>query len=81
MIENLFAAYKNTPSNDLQNDIAIGLTSTKNLETAEKILANIKDSDIIRPQDASRWFVYLIRTREIARLRELAERKLGVGRR
>ena len=64
MIENLFATYKNTPSNDLQNDIAIGLTSTKNPETAEKILANIKDSDIIRPQDASRWFVYLIRTRE-----------------
>jgi len=64
MIENLFAAYKNTPSNDLQNDIAIGLTSTKNPETAEKILTNIKDSNIIRPQDASRWFVYLIRTQE-----------------
>ena len=64
MIENLFAAYKDTPSNDLQNDIAIGLTSTKNPETAEKILANIKDSNVIRPQDASRWFVYLIRTRE-----------------
>ena len=64
MTENLFTAYKNTPSNDLQNDIAIGLTSTKNSETAEKILANIKDSNTIRPQDASRWFVYLIRTRE-----------------
>ena len=64
MIENLFGTYKNTPSNDLQNDIAIGLTSTKNPETAEKILANIKDSNVIRPQDASRWFVYLIRTRE-----------------
>ena len=64
MIENLFGTYKNTPSNDLQNDIAIGLTSTKNPKTAEKILANIKDSNIIRPQDASRWFVYLIRTRE-----------------
>ena len=64
MIENLFAAYKNTPSSDLQNDIAIGLTSTKNPKTAEKILANIKDSNVIRPQDASRWFVYLIRTRE-----------------
>ena len=64
MTENLFAAYKNTSSNDLQNDIAIGLTSTKNPETAEKILTNIKDSNIIRPQDASRWFVYLIRTRE-----------------
>ena len=68
MIENLFATYKNTPSNDLQNDIAIGLTSTKNPETAEKILANIKDSNIIRPQDASRWFVYLIRTRESRRI-------------
>ena len=64
MIDNLFTAYKNTPSNDLQNDIAIGLTSTKNPETAEKILTNIKDSNVIRPQDASRWFVYLIRTRE-----------------
>ena len=64
MIENLFTTYKNTPSNDLQNDIAIGLTSTKNPETAEKILANIKDPNIIRPQDASRWFVYLIRTRK-----------------
>ena len=64
IIENLFATYKNTPSNDLQNDIAIGLTSTKNPETAEKILANIKDSNTIRPQDASRWFVYLIRTRK-----------------
>ena len=64
VIKNLFTAYKNTPSNDLQNDIAIGLTSTKNPETAEKILANIKNSNIIRPQDASRWFVYLIRTRE-----------------
>ena len=64
MIDNLFATYKNTPSNDLQNDIAIGLTSTKNPETAEKILTNIKDSNVIRPQDASRWFVYLIRTRE-----------------
>lgn len=64
MIDNLFTTYKNTSSNDLQNDIAIGLTSTKNPETAEKILANIKDSNVIRPQDASRWFVYLIRTRE-----------------
>ena len=64
MTENLFTAYKNTPLNDLQNDIAIGLTSTKNPKTAEKILANIKDSNIIRAQGASRWFVYLIRTRE-----------------
>ncbi len=64
MIDNLFTIYKDTPSNDLQDDIAVGLTSTQNTETAKKILENLKDANIIRPQDASRWFVYLIRTRE-----------------
>ena len=64
MIDNLFTIYKDTSSNDLQDDIAVGLTSTQNTETAKKILENLKDANIIRPQDASRWFVYLIRTRE-----------------
>ena len=64
MIDDLFQTYQHTPSNDLQTDITLGLTNTKNQKTAQKILANIKRSDIIRPQDASRWFIYLIRTRE-----------------
>ena len=64
MIDKLFTIYQNTPSADLQVDIALSLTSTKNSATAERILTAIKDADIIRPQDASRWFIYLIRTRE-----------------
>ena len=64
MIDSLFRGYQHTPSNDLQADIMLGLTATKNPETAQKILTNIKRPDIIRPQDASRWFVYLIRTHE-----------------
>ena len=64
MIDSLFRAYQHTPSNDLQADITLGLTATKNPETAQKTLTNIKRPDIIRPQDASRWFVYLIRTHE-----------------
>lgn len=64
MIDKLFTIYQNTPSADLQVDIALSLTSTKNPATAERILAAIKDADIIRPQDASRWFAYLIRTRD-----------------
>ena len=63
MIDKLFALYRSTPSADLQVDIALSLTSTKNPVTAERILTAIKDADIIRPQDASRWFAYLIRTR------------------
>jgi membrane alanyl aminopeptidase len=68
MIDSLFQTYQQTPSNDLQADITLGLTATKNPETAQKILANIKRPDIIRPQDASRWFVYLIRTHESRQL-------------
>ena len=68
MIGSLFQTYQQTPSNDLQADITLGLTATKNPETAQKILANIKSPDIIRPQDASRWFVYLIRTHESRQL-------------
>ena len=64
MIDKLFTIYQNTPSADLQVDIALSLTSTKNPATTERILTVIKDADIIRPQDASRWFIYLIRTRE-----------------
>ncbi|MBB1559996.1 M1 family metallopeptidase [Candidatus Saccharibacteria bacterium] len=68
MIDSLFQIYQQTPSNDLQADITLGLTATKNPETAQKILANIKRPDVIRPQDASRWFVYLIRTHESRQL-------------
>ena len=68
MIDDLFQTYQHTPSNDLQTDITLGLTNTKNQKTAQTILANIKRSDIIRPQDASRWFVYLIRTHESRQL-------------
>ena len=68
MIDSLFQTYQHTPSNDLQADITLGLTATKNPETAQTILANIKRPDVIRPQDASRWFVYLIRTHESRQL-------------
>lgn len=68
LINQLFDTYKSTASSDLQVDIALGLTSTKSVETAEKILAAIKDPKVIRPQDASRWFVYLIRTRDSRQL-------------
>lgn len=64
LIDNLLKTYAATPSNDLQHDIAAGLTSTKNPKTIEKLLDEIKKTDTIRPQDASRWFIYLIRTRE-----------------
>ncbi len=57
----LLDTYASTSSSDLQNDISLGLTSTRNHELTELLLDHLQRSDIIRPQDASRWFLYLIR--------------------
>lgn len=64
LIDQLLKVYVNTPSNDLQLDIASALTSTQSSGTTQRLLAALQDSAIIRPQDASRWFIYLIRTRD-----------------
>lgn len=64
LIDQLLETYANTPSNDLQLDIAAALTSTQSAATTQRLLAALQDSAIIRPQDASRWFIYLIRTRD-----------------
>lgn len=64
LIDSLIHEYQTTASSDLQMDICSGLTSTKNPATIEKLLLIMKDSSIVRSQDAFRWFVYLIRNRE-----------------
>jgi aminopeptidase N len=62
-IEALISAYKTTPSADLQQDIASGLTSTRNEAIIQKLLGLVTDSSIIRHQDVTHWFVWLIRDR------------------
>ena len=61
MIEQLISLYSSTSSNDLKLDITLGLTATKSPETISRILGMMKNSKIVRPQDTSRWFIYLIR--------------------
>lgn len=60
----LFEIYKTTTSGELQQDICLGITSTRVPEKVNLLLESMKDAKIIRPQDARRWFVYLIRGRE-----------------
>ncbi len=64
IVDNLIAKYKATSSADLQQDIASGVTSTKNPDRIKSLLDLIKDENVIRPQDAARWFVWIIRGRE-----------------
>ncbi len=63
-VDDLMAAYKATQSVDLRQDISIGVTSTRVPEKIAELLDNMKNPDIVRPQDVFRWFVYLIRDKE-----------------
>lgn len=60
----LLHTYSTTSSAELQQDIAAGVTSTKDPELVRQLLATFTDSTKIRTQDLARWFVYLIRGRE-----------------
>lgn len=64
VVDALIDAYVKTQSSDLRQDICIGVTSTRVPEKIEQLLGNIKNADIVRPQDAFRWFVYLIRGKD-----------------
>lgn len=64
IIDQLLEKHKATSSAELQQDIASGITSTKNTYRIKEILSLIKDENIVRPQDAARWFVWTIRGRE-----------------
>ncbi len=69
LVKSLLSAYTHSHSAELRDDISSGLTSTKDPEAIRLILASMKDSSVIRPQDVFRWFAYLVRGRDS---RELA---------
>lgn len=68
-VDALMELYRSTHSSEIQNDICIGVTSTRVPEKISELLDAMKNPKIIRAQDVFRWFVYLIRGRES---RELA---------
>jgi aminopeptidase N len=64
LIDTLITTYATTPSAELQQDIAGGLTSTRNASVIRRLLECIKDGVTVRPQDATHWFIWLIRNRD-----------------
>lgn len=63
LTEQLLNTYANAQDAELSQDICAGLTSTRHPASITALLAASKDSAIVRPQDAARWFAYLIRNR------------------
>jgi aminopeptidase N len=64
IVDMLMARYKTASSAELQQDIAFGLTSTKDPAVVDRLLVQLSDTSVVRPQDVARWFVYLVRGRE-----------------
>lgn len=69
IVAKLIEEYKTTTNADLRLDIASGFTATRRAEDIKLILATIKDSSVVRPQDVIYWFIWTIRNpkgRELA---------------
>ncbi|MGH7241349.1 MAG: M1 family metallopeptidase, partial [Candidatus Saccharimonadales bacterium] len=62
-ISYLLELHRTTGNSDLQADICGALTATRNPETAKMLLDRITDSSLVKPQDADRWLIYLLRSR------------------
>ena len=62
--DKLFEIYQTTSSAEFQQDICVGLTSTRLTEKINLILDSIKNPKIIRPQDAALWFIFMIRSKD-----------------
>ena len=59
----LLTAYVRSTSPTVQDDIIGALAATKNPDQITQLLAHITESDVVRPQDAAHWYVYLVRSR------------------
>lgn len=66
--EYLLQLHDETANSDLKGDIAAGLTITRSQKEAEKMLARLTDAKLIKPQDADRWLIYLLRNRHTKEL-------------
>ncbi|HEX7483513.1 MAG TPA: M1 family metallopeptidase, partial [Candidatus Saccharimonadales bacterium] len=64
IIDSLLKEHKASSSAELQQDIVIGITSSRNAAELTSILNLIKDETIVRPQDAARWYIGVLRNRD-----------------
>ncbi|MEP7204681.1 MAG: M1 family metallopeptidase [Candidatus Saccharibacteria bacterium] len=64
IVSQLLTRYGQSQSGELSQDICAGITSTRQPDKIAELLEAIKNPAVIRPQDAARWFVYLIRSRD-----------------
>jgi len=62
-IEHMITQYQQTQNAELKSDIAAGLTATHDEALIARLIGFIRDEKMVRIQDVSRWFIYLMRNR------------------
>ena len=64
LIDTLITTYRTTSSNELMMDISSALASSRDQGVLKKIVALTSDESTVRPQDAVRWFIGVMRNRD-----------------
>lgn len=63
--EYLLKLHDKTNNSELKADISAALTVTRSKDAAAQLLERLKDPNVVKPQDADRWLVYLMRNRYV----------------
>lgn len=63
IIDTLLTAYQEATNSELRDDIASALTSSKDTVVLSRLAGLLKDSSVIRLQDFTHWFVWILRNR------------------
>lgn len=64
IVSELLEKHKQTSSAELQQDIASGITSTRDSASIDLLISKLTNNSVVRSQDVFRWFAYLIRGKE-----------------
>lgn len=62
-VDMLLDEYPKTTNSELRDDIAAALTSTKDTFDVQRLISLLKNTEFIRMQDFTHWFVWLLRNR------------------
>ena len=63
LIDDLMMRYKTEVSPDIKEDIRGAVTCVKQPSAIEKVLSFLKDTGLIRPQDTTFWYIYMLNNR------------------
>lgn len=63
VFETLLKEHQATSNSEVQEDIALALTATKDPALVDRIIELYKDQSVIRMQDFPRWYIWLMRSR------------------